>query len=572
MLTCLRIRQLAVIDDVELDFAGGLTVLTGQTGAGKSVLIDALGLVLGGRARADRVRTGAPRLEVEALFDVPRRPGVAEQLAAFGLADDTGELVLRRVVTAAGRSRATVGGQLATVSQLAELTAGWVDISSQHQQQTLTDAATHLDFLDAYARLDGERDTIAAAYGELVTARRALDEARAQLAEREERLEWLRFQLAELERVSPRADEVAKLEAEHARLEHADELSRSAQEASYALCERDGAVAEVLARLERSLASLGPLEPRMAEWTEGLSRARVEVEEVGRELSMYADGLEAQPMRLEEVRLRLRELERLQRRFGSLDEALARWETLRAEQAQLEGLDDALSGQHGAVEACEAHALELGHRLSTVRRARAGELGEAITRELADLAMGEARVEVTVGSVTGSGVPVGQARLTQTGIDEVEFLIAPNRGESPRPLGRVASGGELSRALLALKRVLAGLEDDAVYVFDEVDTGVGGAVAEAIGEKLFEISRHHQVICITHQPQIAAWADQHWCVQKHVQGERTHTRVVPLDGDGRRAELARMLGGREVSEAAHDAADALLEQVGVRRAARSSAT
>lgn len=539
MLTCLRVRSLAIIDELEVAFGPGLNVVTGETGAGKSILVTALQLVLGARGRPEVVRTGAPRAEVEALFDLRDDPLARARLAEMGMEADA-ELVVRRVVEAEGRTRAYVNGTLATAQQLARLAAGLVDISSQHEHHSLVDPATHLGYLDAFAGLRAESEAVAQAHA----AWREVEARKEALAAsvREGRGDLLRFQLAELERVEAGAED----EAEVHRLRHAASLAEATSRAEAALYSGDDAVVGALARVQGLVEQARRVDPALEPVVGQLQAALAELEDAGRALGRYARAVRFDPERLRDLEERLAETRRLRRKYGDdLPGALAR---IRAELATLDGAADALAALDEAATVARARLAGLAAALSARRREEAERLGGGITGELASLGMGEARVEVGV----------AEAGLTASGLDRVEFLIATNRGEAARPLRKVASGGELSRALLAIKRVLARMGPVGLYVFDEVDTGVGGAIAEAIGQKLGEVARHHQVLCITHLPQIAAQGDVHLHVRKEVIGDRTRSSITRLGPEERLEELARMLGGARITAATRELARELV--------------
>lgn len=558
MLSVLRIRNFVLIDELEVELGPGLNVVTGETGAGKSVLLAALQLVLGARARPDMVRAGTERAEVEALFDVRGNGPLVQRLAAAGV-EVHDDLVIRRVIEAGGRTRAYLNGQIVPAAQLLALASGLVDLSSQHEHQTLTDASTHLGFLDAFAALDGLRAEVGAAVSEVRAACTEADALRAAARAAAEREEFLRFQLAELARVDVHPGEEEELVTEIARLRNADQLAALLGRGEDALYAADGAVTVQLSRIVADLASAARLDPSLEPLVTPVEAALAELEEAGRAVGKRARGVRHDPARLTEAEDRLHAVRRLVRRFGTVEAVLARRAEAEAELSALTGADDRLAELDATRAAALARAAEGARRLSTARRDAARALGAAITRELAHLGMAAALVEVDVSSLDpDDGPTVDGARLAPTGIDRVEFRIATNRGEPPRPLRRVASGGELSRALLALKRVLAGLGPIGTYVFDEVDTGVGGAVADAIGARLAEVGQHHQVLCITHLPQVAAYGGTHLHVRKEVVGERTRSRVERLAPEQRVEELARMLGGQVVTDAVRAAAVELL--------------
>jgi DNA repair protein RecN (Recombination protein N) len=567
VLATLTVRNVVLIERQVLDFAPGFNVVTGETGAGKSMLVDALSLVLGGRARPEVVRAGTSEAEVEALFDLGEaatsaQPGsrVLAKLEAAGIPAER-ELVLRRVVQAEGRSRAYANGRLCTAAQLADLASDLCDIASQHESVTLTDPATHVEYLDAFGRLEEERAVVQGHVEALLLAHRELETTLAQERGRAEREDFLRWQIREIDDVGPREGEEADLDQERARLRHAEKLQASTRRASERLYDGEASICDELARLSADLDHAASLDGSLAPMARTVESARAELADAARALGRYADAVEASPERLAEVEERTFRLQKLLRKHGpTAAEVLAHRESLARELAALEG-GAARIGELEAEKARRlAEAAAAARALSRKRRAAAEELADAIGRELAQLGMGRARVVVDVSPAAASGesLLVDGARLTRSGVDRVEFLIAPNRGEEPRPLRKIASGGELSRALLALKRVLAEKGPAGTYVFDEVDAGVGGAVAEVIGRSIAAIARHRQVVCITHLPQIASLAEVHFVVGKQEARGRTTATVRRLAPPDRVEEIARMLGGIRVGEAARKAAAEML--------------
>jgi DNA repair protein RecN (Recombination protein N) len=549
MLVQVTIRNLVLIERLVLDLGPGFNVLTGETGAGKSMLVDAISLVLGGRARPDMVRSGAREAEVEALFDLdaqPERSHLAAKLEAAGIPVEK-ELVVRRVVHAEGRSRAFVNGRMCTASQLADFAPGLCDIASQHESVSLTDPATHLGYLDAFGALDGARASLTAAVEALGEIARELEAARAAERGRAEREDFLSFQLREIEEVDPRAGEEGDLEIERARLRHTERLTDVTRRASERLYEAEGAICDELGRIAAELDGAAEIDATLADLARVVSNARTELIDLARVLARYADAVESNPQRLADVEERLFRLQKLLRKHGP--ELPAQRAQLARELESLAQASDRVSDLDARHASLREKTLLTARALSKKRRDAAERLADAIGRELGLLGMGRARVIVDV--------EAGE-RLMPTGIDRVEFLIAPNRGEEPRPLRRIASGGELSRALLALKRVLAEQGPAGLYVFDEVDAGVGGAIAEVIGRAIRDVARHRQVLCITHLPQIAALADAHFVVGKHETKGRTMTTARRLAQKDRVEELARMIGGVKVGDAAKRAAAEML--------------
>lgn len=562
MLLSLTIDNVVLIEHQVLELGPGFNVLTGETGAGKSMVVDALALVLGGRARPEIVRGGAREAEVAALFEIEAGSRVSAKLAAAGVPCD-GELVVRRVVQAEGRSRAFLNGKVATAAQLADLGPDLCDIASQHESVSLTDPGTHLEYLDAYGKLETMRDALGEKVAELATVVKEMERVREAERDRAEREDFLAFQLREIEELDPSVGEETELENERARLRHAEKLSNATAGAANRLYEGEDAVCDQLGRVSTDLDAAAAIDPSLAPLARSVDDARSELADVARALSRYASGIEANAERLVEVDDRWFRLQKLLRKHGPTTAELATYrEELKRQVAELAGADQLRSELEERREACLAAVSAEARTLSRKRRDAASKLADAIGKELGGLGMGRARVVVDVSPApapnAGELPPVDGARLTSSGIDRVEFLIAPNKGEDPRPLRRIASGGELSRALLALKRVLAEKGPAGLYVFDEVDAGVSGAIAEVIGRAIADVARHRQVLCITHLPQIAALADAQYVVGKFEAKGRTTSSVRRLTEPERVDEIARMIGGVRIGDAARRAAVELL--------------
>jgi len=562
MLLSLTIDNVVLIEHQVLEFGSGFNVLTGETGAGKSMVVASLELVLGGRAQPHIVRSGAREAEVAALFEVAEGSRLAEKLEASGIPCD-GELVVRRVIQAEGRSRAFVNGKLSTAAFLAELAPDVCDIASQHESVSLTDPATHLLYLDAFGRLDARREQLAAKVSQVTAVVKELAAVCDAERERSEREDFLTFQLRELDELDPQPGEELELERERARLRHAEKLQRQTQSAADRLYDGEEPVCDHLARVCADLDAAALIDSALVPIARTVDAARAELVDAARALSRYASGIEANASRLAEVDDRWFRLQKLLRKHGPSTQELAVYrDDLKRQLTELAGASHRREQLEAARDAMLAEAAADARALSRLRRDAAGQLAESIGRELAGLGMGRAQVVVDVSAVSASAtaesMTVDGARLTATGMDRVEFLIAPNRGEQPRPLRKIASGGELSRALLALKRVLAENGPAGLYVFDEVDAGVSGAVAEVIGRAIADVARHRQVLCITHLPQIAALSDHHFVVGKSESAGRTTTSVRRLTDAQRVDEIARMIGGVQVGEAARRAAVELL--------------
>jgi len=547
MLELLRVKAFAIIDELEVHFASGFNVLTGETGAGKSILVDALNLILGGRALTDSVRTGAEEAEVQALFR-PRDPAECDaRLSALGLPGAGGELVVRRTVQREGRSRAWVNGALATAAQLQQATRGLLDISGQHEHVGLLDASLHLDLLDAHAGLLGLRSEYATAFSSLSEAEKARAQLDSDESQRAQRADWLRFQLDELVKADPRPGEDEQLAQERRVLAAAEKLRAGAEETEGLLAE------STAAKAARKLEEMAAIDPALVKLAQTVRGAAAELDEAVRELSRYASRSGGDPQRLEELDERIEVLRRLARKHGgTLAAALLRREEMSRELSSLENHDEELARRVLEVARLAAVARGLAEKLSSRRKAAASGFSKAVASELAALGM-KSELDVRFSPATEGAIEGLAAR----GLEGAELLLSPNPGEELRPLARIASGGELSRVLLAVKRVLAESDPVDAYLFDEVDAGIGGATADAVGRALAAVAKRRQVICITHLPQIAVFAGKHLTAEKEVSKGRTHSRVVSVEGDDRIRELARLLSGK-ITDVALDHARELL--------------
>ncbi|MDP3275920.1 MAG: DNA repair protein RecN [Deltaproteobacteria bacterium] len=559
MLVSLQVRDLAIIDSTEVTFGGGLNVVTGETGAGKSILIDALLLVLGGRATPDMIRAGSTSAEVSALFDLRALSEVRERLIAAGIEVDD-ELVVRRVVSvdkSGARSRAYLNGRLVSLSQLSQLAAGLGDVTSQHEAQSLTDPTTHLELLDSSARLVAARELVTEGQREFAKATEQLESLLRELRQKTDREDLLRFQCKELDELKVAPGDDLRWAQERDRLKNATRLADISAESEDILYARDGAVVDQLGAVSSMLNELAKLDVELRPIADLVESAKAQVDEAARSLGRYGRTVQADPERLSELDDCLQKLQKLKRKYGgSVESLLEHRQRIRQELDNLEQGESRVAALERLVDQRREQAGTAARTLSSQRRNAASSLADAISRELGSLGMGGARivVEVSPTSPASGELAIDGARLLPTGIDRVEFLIAPNRGEEPRALRKIASGGELSRALLAIKRVLTEVGSAGLYVFDEVDTGVGGAVAEVIGQKLKAISQRNQTLVITHLPQIAAYAERHYVVEKHEQGGRTCSTVRLLSEQERTEEIARMLGGLRVTDRTRAAA------------------
>jgi DNA repair protein RecN (Recombination protein N) len=538
MLRFLRIRSLAVIEAVEVEFEPGFNVLTGETGAGKSILVEAVGLLLGARASQDLVRTGEPQATIEAIF----------------VAADDRELVVRREITAQGRSRSFINGALATAAALRDLSARLVELHGQHEHQALLDPLTHLPLLDEFAELEEESVRVASAWAAVRTVREQLERSRMDAREKAARLDLIAFQLGEIEKASPKPGEDEELAATRQVLASAERIQRLCEESYSALYESETAVLAGLGGVWKRVGELAGIDPRFAPYVEARDSIKSQLEDLAYFLRHYADDVDASPARLQEVEDRLALLERLKRKHGpALQDVIDKGAALRRERDLLSGTGERAADLEKELEWATTRFLDLARELSRRRRKAAADFAKRLEALLAELAMARTRFELRFN--TGELPP---ERWSERGIDEAEFYVSPNPGEDLRPLARIVSGGELSRVMLALKTLAAGDSPGKTLIFDEVDAGIGGRVADVVGARLRALGERFQVLCITHLPQIAAHASTQFRIEKTVRGNRTVTSMELLDGAGRVDEIGRMIGGASLTEQVRASARELL--------------
>ncbi len=580
MLLELSIRDFAIIDDLSVGFAPGLNVMTGETGAGKSIIIDALGAVLGERAASDSVRTGAKTARIDATFDVSGlidRPDLAEALSDVGVEPDDGLLILSRDISAVGKSTARVNGRAVTASMLARVGNVLVDIHGQSDHLSLLRSAEHLHILDRYAGLLSAREVVSGLVDEVRITKERLSDIVGSERERQQRADMLRFHVAEISEAGLVAGEDDELLAERAVLEHAERLVVEAASTHSLLVGGDddretGGVVPALAALHQAaghLADISGIDPTMVSLATRFDEIRFLLDDVAREVRSYRDRIEADPARLAAVEDRLETIRGLKRKYGSTID-----DVLRASQAAERELEELQSDQvhpDRLEERIRCLESELGQRafeLSLVRAEAGTRLAGAVEEAIAELNMGRAQFDVKVTQrTTEDGVPFPPAdparrvAIERTGADRVEFRIAPNAGEALKPLERVASGGETARLMLALKSILSEADATPTLVFDEIDVGVGARSGQVIGDKLWRLAEKHQVLVITHLPQIAAFADAHLRIEKRERDGRVTSSVAPIEDDDRVDELATMLDGWPVTVASRHNASAMLQRV-----------
>ncbi len=565
MLRELYIRNFGIIDELTVTFAPGLNVLTGETGAGKSLLVDAVTAILGARAQAEWIRGGADKTIVEGIFEL--EGDILERVNALlrreGLDEEGNTLILSREVRATGRSIARINGRAVTAALLGELGRLLVDIHGQGEHLSLLRPRAHLFLLDRYAHLEERRAEIAENIARLRAIRRELEHLRTHERELAQRADLLAYQIREIEQAALEPGEDEELDIERQRLAHAEHLIENVETAILALEGEVGTVAgalDLLGEVEARLGRLTDLDPSLEPLASQAAALAEQVNDLLRALTTYREQVEFNPQRLEEVEERLALIRSLKRKYGdTIEEILAYAEQAAQELAQIQGADERIAELAAQENTLRREIGALAAELSQRRAEAAQRLARAVEAELKDLRMPHTRFRVAIHHIEDpEGLPVGGRFLAfdSTGVDHVEFLVSANEGEPLRPLARVASGGETARLMLALKSVLAHADPVPTLIFDEIDVGIGGRLGGVVGRKLWQLARTHQVLCVTHLPQLAAYGDWHLHVSKHRTDGRTHVRVHPLEGEERIQELAAMLG--TPGESGHKSALALL--------------
>jgi DNA repair protein RecN (Recombination protein N) len=541
MLTRIHIRDFAIIEELELELGAGMTALTGETGAGKSILIDALGLVLGDRGDAGVIRDGAKRAEISAEFDLSVLPDVSAWLAEREL-DDDGDCGVRRTINADGRSRGYINGRPAQMSVLRELGEQLVDIHGQHEHQSLLKREVQRELLDAFGELDAQRAAVAAAHEEWSAARDRLERIGSDADTRAGRIDLLRYQVREFDALALQRGEMAQLEAEHRRLANAGRLLETGQRLLHLLHDEDDSAHGLLARAGQELEPVTALDSRLATAGELVQGALIQCDEAVTSIRDYVEATELDPARLEQLDQRLGAIHDLARKYRVEPEDLPdHADELRTELDELEHAGERAAELEADLAECEKAFREAATRLHDARVEAAARLDEQIAAAMHELGMPGGRFETTI-------EPRADDRFSAKGMDTIEFRVSANPGQPTAALRRVASGGELSRISLAIQLIGSRRTGIATQIFDEVDAGIGGAVAATVGERLHAVGAYRQVLCVTHLAQVAAQADQHLRVTKTAEEARTHTELAPLAAEERIEEIARMLGGRSVTD------------------------
>jgi len=543
MLQELRIKNFAIIDELNLSFSKGLNILTGETGAGKSIILNAVHLLLGDKATEEWIRSSEEEASVEAIFDISGNAEVKERLkdkvSHLQAEGEENSLLIRRVISRTGRGKVFINGSPATLGVLSEAGEGLLSIYGQHEHQSLQRVETHVDILDEFGTLLKLREEFQKQYQEFVSLSEEVERIRAEKERRSRERELMAFQSKEIEASRIQPGEEESLKEERGILNHAKKLMDFTHVSEETIYSEEGSAIERIQRIINQGREMIAIDPSLSQPLKALESTLIQLEDITLALRDYSRRVEINPMRLEEIESRLEEIDRLKRKYGSTIEEILSFKH-RTEEAlkSFTSDEERLSQLESRLNPLRQTVNGLARKLSNERKKVALELKKSVVKELSSLGMKKTAFEIHMDPLP----------ISLKGVDRVEFLISPNVGEEVKPLAKIASGGELSRMMLAMKRILAKVGGRQVLIFDEVDSGIGGAMAEVVGKKLRELSLHHQVICVTHLPQIASFADQHHSVRKEVKAGRTLTLVDRLDKEAIVDEIARMLGGMKVTE------------------------
>jgi len=556
MLSLLKIKNIALIDEIAVEFSGGLNLLTGETGSGKSIVVDSLGALTGERISSDLIKEGERAAHIEGLFNVSNSALLLETLAEGGIeANDAKEveIIVRRELAAGGRNRIFVNNQLATQIYLKKIGAFLVDIHGQGEQATLFNQATHLEMLDKFANLQSRREILAKKYRELAEIQRELNNLSDDEAQKLQLLDILQFQVEEIKKVNPQTGEDESLNEEKRRLNNVEKLSTLSEEAYALLYENQESTVATLEKAARKVTELAEYESAFQDYFESLQTAQAVLEDLAISVRDFRNRLEFSPERLEEIENRLMDISRLKRKYGGTIETVASHLQESEERLKnIETFEERKEELQKKLVATRAEYLKIAAEVHEKRSKAAGKFEKEVEANLKAVALEKARFEVRIDAPDEKDLldETNSKKLTAKGFDTVEFYFSANVGESVKPLAKVASGGEASRLMLILKTTAKSSEAEKSVVFDEIDTGIGGRVAEAVGLKLKELSASQQVLCVTHQPQVASLADHHYLVEKETDGKKTKVGMRALSESEKVEEIARMLTGKQITETA----------------------
>ncbi|MGH7801627.1 MAG: DNA repair protein RecN [Thermodesulfobacteriota bacterium] len=550
MLLELTLRNFAIIDELTVSFGEGLNILTGETGAGKSIIVDAINLILGEKASSDLIKSEREGALIEALFDIGKKKELKDKLSSLGFESNGDEVVIKRVISRSGRSRVYINGSIATFNLLEQIVEGLVDIFSQHEHQTLLKEERHLGVLDEFGVLKSLTERVSDLYHKTTKLKREIEELERDQKNKIEREDFLRFQCKEIDSIRLELGEDERLEEERKKLANAERLFSVANNAYGILYEGEKAVTDILKRIRNQIEEVARIDAALVEVAKSVEKGTIEIQDAAFTLRDYASNISSDPHELSSIEIRLEEIKKLKRKYGgSIIEILEKRKSLEEELGRISGGGERIGALKKDLERVESELNKCARELSEKRRQAAGRLMLAVSKELGEVGIKSGKLLVEF----------QEKPISELGFERVSFLFSANPDEKPKPLTRVVSGGELSRIMLVLKEILARVEGGSVLIFDEADSGIGGAVAETVGRKIKNLSKKHQVICITHLPQVAKFADTHFRVTKMFRGNKTRVQIKALNYDERVEELGRMLGGIKVTEKTIEAAREMLK-------------
>lgn len=552
MLTQLNLKNYVIIESLQLRFGKGLNVITGETGTGKSIIVDALNIILGDRAGNDIVRSGSEQAVIEAVFDITGRDDITEHLYSRDIEVTGGELLVRRVIPREGRGRVYLNDNLVTLKYLSEVMDKLIDIFSQHEHQSLLRERKHIQYLDLFMNRDDLKDKYNKVFRDYKTALERLGKLQSSVNEKLERQDFLKYQLKELRSLNPKPGEDAELEQEEKILSNSEKIAEAINEANRVLYESDNSVFVQLNRIQKRINSISDIDQSLGEIANSLSEIIISLEDVTRITGSYSDSIKHDPARLDEISARLAELNRMKKKYNcDIEGLIEKSRQIGEELEMVENIDEEIRSAENQCNELRTRVLEIAGTLGEERRKSASQISSLFSQEAEYVGLKDAVFEVEF----------EEKEPGPEGCERARFLLSANPGEPPRELSRVASGGELSRVMLLLKELLSGDSHGSVLIFDEADSGIGGAVAEAIGRKIKSLSENNQVLCITHLPQVAKFADLHYLVSKRTDGGKTYVSVRSLDREDRIQEIGRMLAGETITNKTLEAAREMLADI-----------
>ncbi len=550
MLLGLTLKNFTIIEDLSVGLSSGLNIITGETGAGKSIIVDAINIILGDKAPAENIKTGKEEAHIEALFDISKDETIKERLATSGFDIKSGELLIKRIIYRNSRSRVFINGSLSTLTLLSTITQGLVDIFSQHEHQSLLREDNHLKIVDDFGKTGDEASHLRDIYQYYSSIKKELDDLEQSKKDKVEKEDYLKFQLNEIVNAALTIGEDERLGEEKLKLVNAERLEASASSAYEELYEKENSVLGTLQKLSNDFKEIAKIDPKLNEVAESIEKGMLQLEEAAFSIRDYTTELSSDSQTLEVIEDRIHLINSLKRKHGdTIEQIIQKRDEIEQEVSNIENFDERVRLLSEESEKLIDELLQLARTLSKKRKQSSKKLCEMLEAELKEVGIKGGKFHIQFNDKV----------ISSSGIDAVSFLFSANPGEDPKPLNKVASGGELSRIMLVLKEVIARVEGGSVIIFDEADSGVGGAIAEAVGQKIRNLSRSYQVICITHLPQVAKFADSHLSVSKTHNDNKTQVTIKNLDGNERVVELARMIGGFNITQKTLDTAQEMLK-------------